>query len=276
MRISNYSIMNIFRNVLIIINFVISSSFLTNYQIKSISTILKYNFIYNSELSHKQFNELNTLYSENYNHSFSHIVYETKKTLFKHSLPFVRSKYNSFIDSSIASKRLSYSDKNVLLQYGYMGLWKAIQNYDGTSNFYKYSDIYVTSEFKRGLSDINSNFILPHRLRVNKGFLKSNNMSNFYVSTFSHIDANYEKSLVSNFNDKCHLETPETMYEVLHMLTPKERNYFTYRYNVYTCKIQRTNKQVAQLMCVSEETARKEIIRITKIVVEFLQNIYDD
>jgi transposase len=157
-----------------------------------------------------------------------------------------------------------------------MGLWKAIKNYDGTSNFYKYSDIYVTSEFKRGLSDINSNFILPHRLRVNKEFLKSNNMSNFYVSSLSHIDANYEKSLESNFNIKCHLESPETMYEILHMLTSKERNYFTYRYNVYTCKIQRTNKEVAQLMCVSEETARKEIIRITKIVLEILQNIQDE
>jgi hypothetical protein len=29
-------------------------------------------------------------------------------------------------------------------------------------------------------------------------------------------------------------------------------------------------------MCVSEETARKEIIRITKVVVEFLQNIDDE
>ena len=96
-------------------------------------------------------------------------------------------------------------------------------------------------------------------------------MSNFHVTSFSHIHSDYDKKIESEFRNYCSSESPEELYSILQMLTPKERNYFTYRYNIYTCKIHRTNKEVAQLMCVSEETARKEIIRITKFVVQMLQ-----
>lgn len=264
--------MIIFRNIVLILCLVLGNGFLTNNQFKCISKILEYNAIYRSDIPDKQFNNIDTLYLEKYNTTFSDIVYETKKILFHHSLPFVHNKYKAFTKSSVASQRLSYGNKHLLLRYGYMGLWKAIKKYDGTSNFYKYSDVYVTSEFKRGLSDIQTNSILPHRLRVNKEFLKLHNMSEYYVTSFSYIDANYDKSLESNFYNHCQLESPETIYEILQVLTQKERSYFTYRYNTYTCKVQRTNKEVAKLMCVSEETARKEIMRVTEIVLKTLQN----
>ncbi len=265
--------MIIFRNILFLAYFILSTSFLTNNQIRSISKILEYNKIYESELSPKHWNTLDKLYLHKCNTTFSSIVYQSKIILFNHSLPYVHSKYKLFEKSSVVSQHLSYNDKQILLRYGYMGLWKAIKNYNGSSNFYKYSNIYVSSELKRGLSDIKSNFILPHRLRVNKEFMKNQNMSNFYVTSFSHIDTNYDKSLQSKLNNQCKLEIPQTMYEILQMLTPKERNYFTYRYNTYTCEIQRTNKEVAELMYVSEETARKEIKRVTKMLVGLLQNL---
>ena len=224
-------------------------------------------------MSHTQFKELNTIYKTNCNTTFSDIVDKTKAILFHNSLPFVYTKYNSFIDSNIACKRLTYIDKRILMQYGYMGLWKAINNYNGSSNFYKYSDIYISSEFKRALTDINTNYILPHRLRVNKEFLKSRNMNDFRVTTFTHIDKDYDKNLQSTFKDICNIESLETLYEILQILPQKDKNYFRYRYNIYTCKIQRTNKEVAQLMCVSEETARKEIIRVTENVIYTFMNL---
>ena len=265
--------MNTFMNLLILINLLFSYSFLSNNQIKGISNILKFNYIYQTKYTLKNYNLLDNEYEKHYNISFSKIVDKSKQILFQHSLPFVHSKYNDFTRESTASKRLSNSDKKILITYGYIGLWKAIHKFNGSTNFYKYSNIYILSEFKRGLSDINTNYILPHRLRVNKQFLKVNNMSNFHVTSFSHIHSDYDKKIESEFRNYCSSESPEELYSILQMLTPKERNYFTYRYNIYTCKIHRTNKEVAQLMCVSEETARKEIIRITKFVVQMLQYI---
>lgn len=262
--------MIILKNIIYTICFICGYAFLNNSQLKSIGKILEYNTIYTSLLSKNELNKLNEMYLENHNKTFSDMVYETRKILFQHSLPFVHSKYKSFTKSSIVSNRLSYSERNIVMRYGYMGLWKAIRKFNGTSNFYKYSDIYISSEFKRALSDLNTNYILPHRFRINKEFLKTNNMSNFRVTSFSHIDENYDKSLESKFKNYCTIQTIEMLYAIIQSLTPKERSYFTYRYNIYTCKIQRTNKEVAHLMCVSEETARKEILRVTKLVIEMI------
>lgn len=263
--------MNILINFLFLINLLFGYSFLSNNQIKHISNILHYNYVYQKNYRLTNYTLLDDEYIKHYNISFSKIVEKSKELLFQHSLPFVHSKYNDFTHESTVCKHLSDSNKKILITYGYIGLWKAIHKFNGSTNFYKYSNIYILSEFKRGLSDINTNFILPHRLRVNKQFLKLHNMSNFYVTSFSHIHSNYDKTIESEFNHYCLLESPEELYSILQILTPKERNYFTYRYNIYTCKIHRTNKEVAQLMCVSEETARKEIIRITKFVVQMLQ-----
>ena len=249
--------MIIFINILVVVYLLVTYGFLTNNQLQSIGKILTYNTKYKKQLSPPHFNELNTIYKQKYNKTFSEIVYETKMVLFHHSLPFVYTKYKSFTDSSVVSKQLSYTDKNILLRYGYMGLWRAINSYNGTSNFYKYSSIYISSEFKRCLTDLNTNYILPHRLRVNKEFLKSNNMSDFRVTLFSHIDSEYHKNLESTFTNICHIESFDTLYEILQTLPQKDRNYFRYRYNIYTCKIERTNKEVAQLMCVSEETTKR-------------------
>ena len=54
--------MIIFRNILFLAYFILSTSFLTNNQIRSISKILEYNKIYESELSPKHWNTLDKLY----------------------------------------------------------------------------------------------------------------------------------------------------------------------------------------------------------------------
>lgn len=194
-----------------------------------------------------------------------------REILFLHSQPFARSVHFKFCQNSKFVQRMTYKQKQDLLYYGYGGLWKAALNYNGKNNFYKYASFYVDGELKRGVSDHLSSCLLPHRYRVNKAYMLNNDMSKHFVTSFSQVGDDYGNNLNNEFQDSCFLHDIDSLYDIIHNLSDKDRLYFTLRYDIFTCKIQRTYKAVSELMCVSEETARKEVRRITQDVLTQIQ-----
>ena len=237
--------------ILFLYLFNVGLSYLTNTQLIHISKILSYN--------DKKLNNLQ---------------YSTRIILFNHSKPFVHGQLYKFYDNSKFSQKMSIQSKQNLLYYGYYGLWKAVLNFNGKSNFYNYASIYIDSEFKKGLTHTLSSSILPHRFRVNKKYYNEHKdeFKKHFVTSFSNIDKEYHKHVISNFNNSCN-QYLNDLYFIVDNLPIKDRLYFRYRYDIFTCRIQRSYKDVGILMCVSEETARKNIIRITKDVINKLNTI---
>ena len=215
-------------------------------------------------LTNNQFNLINQGLLSEYEQQYREI-------LFLHSQAFARSMHFKFCKNSKYVKRMTYKEKGDLLYYGYGGLWKASLNYNGRNNFYKYASYYVDGEMKRGVSDNLSRCILPHRYRVDKKYMENNDMCKHYVTTFSQIGYDYGNNLSNELNDSYLLNDKNYIYDIVDNLSDKERLYFTLRYDILSCKIERTYKDISELMCVSEETARKEVRRITQIVISEIE-----
>lgn len=210
-------------------------------------------------LTNNQFNLINRGLLTEYRRDYGEI-------LFLHSEVFAYSMYLKFCKKSKYAKRMRYKERNDLLYYGYGGLWKAILNYNGRDNFYKYASFYIDGELKRGVSDNMSSCLLPHRYRVDKKYMDNNDISKHFVTYFSQIGDDYSNSLKNN--DICN---DNFIYNIVYNLSNKERLYFSFRYDIFTCKIHRSYKAVSELMGVSEETARKEVRKVTQIVISEIE-----
>ena len=223
-------------------------------------TIISYSY-----LTSPQFYKISNILSTDRNDSLTkEIQHNTRKILFYHSKPFAYKKFNQFVNSSRICSQFSYHKKNQMLFYSYMGLWKAVRNYNGRSKFYNYADIYIDSELKKGLTEIFGSSILPHRFRVNKSFREKN--KDIYKKSFV-LPLSFKED-IKNMKLKEDKRNIRHIFEIVDELSPTDRLYFKYRFNIYTGKVIRTNKHVAELMCVSEDKAVIELKRIRKEVTE--------
>jgi RNA polymerase sigma factor (sigma-70 family) len=219
-------------------------------------------------LTNNQFNLINQgLFSEHDK--------QYREILFLHSQAFARSMHFKFCKNSKYVERMTYKEKDDLLYYGYGGLWKATLNYNGRNNFFKYASYYIDGEIKRGVSDNLSRCLLPHRYRVNKKYMENNDMSKHFVTSFSQIGYDYGNNLNNELNNELNnsniFNDINFINDIVNNLSDKERLYFTLRYDILTFKIERTYKDISEIMCVSEETARKEVRRITQIVISEIE-----
>lgn len=210
-------------------------AFLTKPQLYTVCNILKNN---NTSLSIKE---------------------KTQFILFDHSKPFVIKKHYTFVNNSRVASQFHPTKKQLLLHYGYMGLWKAVRNYNGKSNFYNYASIYIDGELKKGLTDIFGSSIMPHRFRVNKEFRSKN--KELYSKSFVTPMSFNTKRLPLNIKNIYNIEL-DHLYDIINSLNHKDKLYFKYKYDIYTGKPHRSTKHVAELMCVSEEKARRELSKI--------------
>lgn len=233
---------------LLVFYFFIVKGYLTNPQLMNVCNILKHSD-----------DSLSTI----------RIKYDVRNVLFNHSKPFAYKKFTHFCGSSRMANKMVYKKKNILLMYSYMGLWKATLNYNGRSNFYDYASIYIDSELKKGLTDIISSSIMPHRFRVNKDFLKNNTelYKKSFVKPLSFIEN--KKFLVSQ-RENYEKYNMEEVKDIVDDMTGTDRLYFNYRYDIVNKRIRNSNRKVAALMCVSEEAARKNLQRITKLISDEL------
>jgi len=159
------------------------------------------------------------------------------------------------------------TNKDILNLYAQTGLIKSIEKFNGRSNFYNYSKIYIRSEMLKCISDYNSNS-LPHRIKT------SNKIPKYIKKQYDIISAGlldewkFDKASALSYNKFIQTDTTDVINTndkleqinlILQKLDPKVKRTFNYRYN-YDLKIIRSINDVSELMCWSTETTRKVLI----------------
>jgi len=148
-----------------------------------------------------------------------------------------------------------------------IGLYKAVQKFNGSSPFTQFCEIYIHSELYRLLTDTYSLSILSRSYRKKNKFnlttlekirykklLKTSLSDNEYqFNNLKNVDVNSNDSL-HKYNQ---LEKIRTIWSIIDTLDPFSKRIMHLKYD-YLFNKQRTNKHVAILMCCSEEYVRKK------------------
>lgn len=215
--------------IIILLTFWIVSGFqLNNYQY---STIMK--LIRNNSLSPFQRQKINGLLYK------SHIKYSEKRAL-------IFKKKQGYTCNKISNDEMKF--------YGKMGLYKAVQKYNGQTNFTYYAALYINFELINALTDAYSLSILPGyvRSRGKKNMTKEqsihyNNMLN--VNTFG------DKDFLLKNND-LHKDKQQEYYNIyktkkiwdfVDNMDPVLRKVFYLKYDT-NFNIQRNTEQIAELL----------------------------
>lgn len=161
-----------------------------------------------------------------------------------------------------------------LILYSRVGLYNAIKKYNGSTSFINYSSIYISSELYKLLTDRYALSILPKSYRKKNKMLmteeeriKYKNLLDIYLVSYDEIwkfdkklEFNKYQNTISSYENKNFLF--EQWQQLNNKLDPFSKKIFQYKYDVEFNKI-RSNKQISELMCCSEETIRKKILWIT-------------
>ena len=159
-----------------------------------------------------------------------------------------------------------------LILYAKYGLYKSVINYNGRNNFVNYSNIYIQSELRKALTDSYSLSILPKRIRMSsKEGLNETEKEHYKnllnVETRKDVSFWYNKK-----KDYDMLKDHNIMYDYkllwnkINKLDAFTKRCIYLKYNYQFDKI-RSNKQVSELMCCSEEHIRSKLKNINKTIV---------
>lgn len=185
--------------------------------------------------------------------------------IYKRYTPMVYKLYNDF--HIFHKHKCNLINKEDLLQYAFMGLIHAIKNYNGNSIFYRYATIYVKGALHEGLSvhfPISKRSKHERKKKIYKpfdfetsGYVKEYN--NMYIGK-----NNYLKSTITTDH--------ESFWKYYHMWVkinelPAFSKYIMHNKFSYYFDVVRSNRELSQLCCCSEETIRQRvhssIIKIT-------------
>ena len=140
-----------------------------------------------------------------------------------------------------------------------IGLLKSSRNYDGRAAFNRYAEMYVKSELLRTLS---MRLSITNCISV-KDRMKSNKQTNItrVVETLNSMITikSTNPTPLANSAENEFYRNAWAYVDTLDVFT--KRVVWT-KYN-YEFKVQNSNKQIAELMCCSEETVRKAITRFS-------------
>ena len=197
----------------------------------------------------------------------NNILYKShEKYALKKSLLFKRRHYYK-------CKRISNDEIN---QYARFGLYKALQNYNGKTNFTYYADLYINYELNNGLSDAFSLSILPRNIRKqskkNYTTEEINSYNNlFEVDMRSNINhwnnkIDNSKSIISKMDS---IEKYKIIWDNINNLDPDIKYIMHLKYEYEFNEI-RTNKDISRLLCCSYETIRKKINKFKVQLKDFL------
>lgn len=195
----------------------------------------------------------------------------------------MRNKINTIIYNSYETYALvkayefktfhKYKCQNIKLDelklYSKVGLSKAVKKYNGCSYFTNYADKYIKWELYKGLTDLYPLTSIPKSDR-RKGLAYRDASLKLPATTF----VSYENYWLF---DKCNSEPfsgnldiiiesddRRALLEFIHLsLDPFSKQVFFYKYDT-AFNVIRTNKHIANLLCVSEETIRTTFIDIKK------------
>ena len=165
-----------------------------------------------------------------------------------------------------------------LIFYSKIGLFKSIKKYNGKYNFINYSSIYVKSELLKLLTEKYSLSILSKDLRrKNKDTLSKIELNKYNHLLKTNYFSQYENwkldlmfvnknDILSKMNEKT--EDNEKFIQLINNLTPFSKRILYLKYNSNNSSKPDgiiSNKIISTLMCCSEETVRKELIKIKQM-----------
>jgi hypothetical protein len=223
--------------IIILFTFCIANGFqLNNYQYTTIMKLIR-----NNSLSPLQREKINiALYK-------SHIDYSEKRAL-------IFKKKHGYTCNKISNDEMKF--------YGKMGLYRAIQKYNGQTNFTYYSSLYINYQLIDAVTDAYSLSILPayKRARGKKNMTKEqstyyNNMLN--VNTFG--DKDFLLKSINLNKEKQHeyynMYKTKKIWDFVNNMEPVLKKVFYLKYDS-DFNIQRNTKQIAELLEYTEANVR--------------------
>jgi len=201
---------------------------------------------------------------------------KSEKILYKYFEKWAISKAYEF------KKLHKYKCSNILIDDliigSKFGLLKSVRKYNGKSLFTNYANIYIKSELLKILTSYFAASPIPKSYRIKskknmsnddiiiyKKLINTKIISGDYTLQLEKICYNnkYNDNSVVNINNKFKLE--EIINKLNLSLTPFLKRIFYLKYNI-DFKTIRSNKDIAKLMCCSEEYIRKSLIKISHII----------
>ncbi len=206
---------------------VINGFQLNNYQYSTIMKLIK-----NNSLSPLQRDKINDVLYK------SHVKYSEKRAM-------IFKRKQGYTCNKISNDELKF--------YGKMGLYKAVQKYNGQTNFTYYAALYINFELINALTDAHSLSILPayKRARGKKNMTKEqsihyNNMLN--VNTFGDKDFLLKNA---DLNEKkqqyYYMYKTKKIWNFIDNMEPVLRKVFYLKYDD-DFNIKRNTKQIAELL----------------------------
>ena len=236
----------LFINILTLCN----SLYLNNYQFKLIN-----NLVQNPLLKNKERDQINIILYKAY-----------EKFAIKKAIEFKN--LHKYKCRNIKIEELFFSSK--------MGLFKSIKKYNGKYQFINYSTIYINSELYKLLTEKYSLSILPKSYRSkSKSALSITELIKYKRLLNTKLSCQYETWQLDtifvnnqdiNEENKINGKNEEKydLKETIHNLRPFSKRVLQLKYNLNDNVII-SNKKIAKLMGCSEETIRKELLRIKKM-----------
>lgn len=239
--------------------FIVNSLYLTYQQMSSINNLIK-----NNNLNYEERTILNNVL---------YLSYE--KWAIKQAINFKN--FHTYKCKNIHKDELVLSSK--------IGLFKSIKNYNGNSSFTYFSKIYIKSELLKMLTCHYSLSPLPKKIRIkskqnysNDKMVEYKKQLNIKLIDYSN---NWQFDKIYNKKDNANIEilnkyevfqNIKQLWERIDKKDPFIKRIFNLKFD-YEFNTIRSNKQISELMCCSEENIRKNIVKTIKELTLFKQMV---
>jgi DNA-directed RNA polymerase sigma subunit (sigma70/sigma32) len=233
--------------------------------------LLYYLLIVNSYLTNNQWSLIKTIII--HKNTPYKIKSKTKQIIFNKYYYWTRKQTYQFIENN---SKITYSlNKKELMEYSYIGLHKAIDKYNYTSNnkFSKYAEKIIYYELYRGVTELSPLKLLPHNYRVNRKWRQNNRELYKRSMTKTQYAGNDDwlfenKKVIDNNSEKL-----KAINKLLNTLDdPLLKQIFKYRYN-YDLSIKNKLDKVSDFFDLSNETIRVKINLVKKYLKTNLKNL---
>lgn len=147
-------------------------------------------------------------------------------------------------------------DKNEMIDYALIGLYKGISKFNGNNTFITYVDFYIKCELQKGMMQLLPNHVLPKTyFRKKKTYYEYKQFFNIhlnplYVGSDTYLLENAKENndnankWLTNEND---IFFQNVMWKKIRTLPPLQTKIMYYKYSHDFKKI-RTNKEIAEIM----------------------------
>ena len=154
--------------------------------------------------------------------------------------------------------------KQDMLVYGYRGLYDSVRKYDGRRLFINYAKIYIKGSIYKCITDNYTISKIPITER-RKSVMKRKPVYQEYENKYKHTTYLRGLDYLSCANNERRDDLLYLWVEI-NRLDPFVKRLFYYRFD-YMFNIKHTNKEVAELMCCSEEHVRQTIKKHISVLI---------